>query len=111
MRKPEEVTRALNRYAVRQRLSQAFVWIGIVFLVLDAYIGFLGIQGGLMISEPYRARVPVTEIKSGDSLFWWLSNQAFLEHPKVWLRVVAGVALAGGLFLLAGYLAKPAKAE
>ena len=105
--KRQRLTEALNRYALRQWLSQACYIAGVVLLLVAGWVAGRSLMGGLLSSDHALVAIPAVDFKSGDSLFWFLSQRELKSHPKEALWILTGFVCTSLLCLLAGYLIRP----
>ena len=105
--KQKHLTKAISAYALHRYLQQGFYLAGAMLLCLAGYVLMEGLTAGLWSSEEFQSKVTVTQIKCGDSLFWFLSKQALAERPQTAILIILGLAIGGLFSLLIGYLLRP----
>lgn len=101
-----ELTKGLDTYTQRLRLSRTLYAIGAVCVGIGLWVGYLCVMGWLYTSEVFSSHVPVVQPKYGDSLFWFLSKEGAAQHPLLALGMVLVPTIIGVAALFFGFRTK-----
>ena len=105
---PGETERQLDRYLWRKRTSVALDSLGIIASACGVYLAITWIIGSfLFTSEQWQRAVPTTVARPGDLLFWFLSRETIVQHPRGTLAIVGGLFMFGLLSLCVSRLISP----
>ena len=103
-----EVERQLDRYLWRKRTSVALDSLWIIAFVCGGYLAISWIAGSfLYTSEQWQRAVSTTAARPGDLLFWFLSRETIVQHPRGTLAIVGGFFMFGLLSLYFSRLISP----